>query len=446
MKKPYEKPFIHRSRGGVANKFGGLAHTRVMPAVEGIPVAELVEKYGSPLFVFSEKVIRAKHAELIQAFSRRYPKVQHAWSYKTNYLKGICRTMHCLGSWAEVVSAMEYEMALNNGVAPARIVFNGPYKPYDILKRALQDGAMVNMDSMDELYDAERIAADMGQKAAMGLRVNMGLGSHAAWDRFGFNLDDGSAMQALKRALAGGKIRIIGLHAHIGTFILDPDLYRRQVTKLIQLCRTIQDEFGLNMEYLDIGGGFASRNRLKGTYLSTADMAPAFEAYAEAVCDPILNGFAVQDLPLLLLESGRAMIDEAGSLITTVAAVKRLTGGLRGVVLDAGVNLLFTAFWYDHEVFPTVERGRSPVEHVLYGPLCMQIDVIREQIKLPHLEKGDQVVIRPVGAYNNTQWLQFIHLRPNVVMIGENGTAAVIRKAESVEYLQEQECLPPWLE
>jgi len=85
-------------------------------------------------------------------------------------------------------------------------------------------------------------------------------------------------------------------------------------------------------------------------------------------------------------------------------------------------------------------------DHVLYGPLCMQIDVIRPQIRLPYLERGDQVVIRPVGAYNNTQWMQFIHLRPNVVMIGENGKTAIIRRGESIDYLQQPESVPEWMD
>jgi len=140
------------------------------------------------------------------------------------------------------------------------------------------------------------------------------------------------------------------------------------------------------------------------------------------------------------------MVDEAGSLVATVSNIRRLNNGLRAIVLDAGVNLLFTAFWYDHDIIPAVDRG-SPVEdHVLYGPLCMQIDVIRPQIRLPYLERGDQVVIRPVGAYNNTQWMQFIHLRPNVVMIGENGKTAIIRRGESIDYLQQPESVPEWMD
>jgi len=108
----------------------------------------------------------------------------------------------------------------------------------------------------------------------------------------------------------------------------------------------------------------------------------------------------------------------------------------------SGVNLLFTSFWYDLEMIPVIDRGSAVEEHLIYGPLCMQIDVILPVMKIPYLEKGDQVVIRPVGAYSNTQWMQFIHFRPNVVMIGENGKVTMIRKAEDLDYLQALEQIP----
>ena len=446
MRKPYEKPFFTRQRSGVTNKFGGMTQTRTQEEIEGVFIADLTEKYGSPLFVYSERVIREKHQELMRSFSTRYPKVQHAWSYKTNYLQAVCQSFHRLGSWAEVVSTMEYEMARRLGVEPSKIIFNGPFKPYDGLKQAIVDGAIVNIDNMDELYDIEKIVSETGAKAQIGIRVNMALGAQMAWDRFGFNVDGGQAHQAVKRIVAGGKATLVGIHAHVGTFILEPDIYRQEAQKLIAFSASLKEEFGLTISYLDIGGGFASRNRLKGTYLSTAEMIPSFDAYAEAVCSELLDAFPPEELPLLFLESGRAMIDEAGSLIATVQATKRLANGMKGVVIDAGVNLLFTSFWYDHEIIPTVDRGYPQEDHVIYGPLCMQIDVIREQIKLPHLEKGDRILIRPVGAYNNTQWMQFITLRPNVVMISEKGEVSVIRQAETVEYMQQMERMPEWLQ
>ncbi|MBI4826673.1 MAG: diaminopimelate decarboxylase [Nitrospirae bacterium] len=442
MKKPYEKPFITRHHGGIINKFGERPAAQVYDSIEGIKVTDLIAQFDSPLFVYSEKKMKEQYRRLIDAFTLRYPKVQHAWSYKTNYLKAICKTFHRMGSWAEVVSEMEYEMAKGLGIEPSKIIFNGPFKPYHILKAALAEGAMVNIDNMDELYDAEKIANETGDSVNIGIRLNMNLGAYTAWDRFGFNIDSGEAYRAVKRAVSGGKLNITGLHSHIGTFILDPELYRMEIKSLIGFSKLIKEEFGITVKYLDIGGGFASRNKLKGSYLPTNETAPAFDRYAEAVSDELLSAFRPDELPLLILETGRALIDECAVLVSSVCAVKRLASGMRALVIDAGVNILFTAFWYDHDIVPAVDRGYASEDHVVYGPLCMQIDVIHPLIKLPHLEKGDAVIIKPVGAYNNTQWMQFIQLRPNVVMIRENGEATIIREAETIDYLQAKERFP----
>ena len=115
------------------------------------------------------------------------------------------------------------------------------------------------------------------------------------------------------------------------------------------------------------------------------------------------------------------------------------------MILDAGVNLLFTAFWYNHQVQATRELMGAPEETVLYGPLCMNIDVMRQSILIPPLDAGDALVISPVGAYNNTQWLQFIEYRPNVVMVHPDGNVSIIREAENLEQVTANERIPTHL-
>lgn len=146
-----------------------------------------------------------------------------------------------------------------------------------------------------------------------------------------------------------------------------------------------------------------------------------------------------------MLETGRALVDEAGLLISTVQANKRLPDGRRGLVLDAGVNLLFTSFWYKHDVVPAQEFGGLHEPTVMYGPLCMNIDVMRETMQFPALSAGDRVVFRNVGAYNVTQWQQFITLRPAVVMVGTDGRVARIRRGEKLDDFTRLEEVPEWL-
>ena len=158
------------------------------------------------------------------------------------------------------------------------------------------------------------------------------------------------------------------------------------------------------------------------------------------------SNFPPDEIPLLVLETGRALIDEAGFLLGTVISNKRSSTGKRITIIDVGVNLLFTSFWYDHKISPAQSFSNYTEDTMLYGPLCMNIDVIRENAVLPLLNKGDHFVIHNVGAYNMTQWMQFINLRPRVVMIDTEGNVNVIRDKETLDSINSSEKVPSYLE
>ena len=193
-----------------------------------------------------------------------------------------------------------------------------------------------------------------------------------------------------------------------------------------------------------MGGGFPSANTLKGAigFVPT----PTVDEFAEVITNTILNfGFKSAELPLLILESGRVLIDDAGYLLGTVLANKKLSDGRKATIMDFGVNIMFTSFWYDHKISPAQEASQYTEETVLYGPLCMNIDIVREWVSLPLLNRGDHVVVHKVGAYNMTQWMQFIAMRPNIVLIDMQGNNHIIRKAENLEYLEQLEVVPEHL-
>ncbi len=447
MGKPYEKPVINKINVGFANKIGGKAylHSRVREEIDGVPIEKLVEEYGSPLFVFSEKKLRQQFRRFKLAFETRYPNVEFTWSYKTNYLKAICAILHQEGETAEVVSEFEYEKARRLGIPGNQIVFNGPYKPKEALKRAILEGARINVDTFEEIADIEEIAKEFGQKVKIGIRINMDTGIQPQWSRFGFNLESGQAEDAVKRIAASKWLELGGLHCHMGTFILEPKAYENEVRKMVSFAYLVEDNYGYKIEYLDIGGGLPSKNRLKGVYLPPEVAVPDVEEFAERITTALLESLRPGDFPKLIIEAGRAIVDEAGYLITTVYASKRLPNGLKGYVLDAGVNILFTAFWYNFRVEIDRPVHGAPEPSVLYGPLCMNIDVINDLEYLPPLPRGTRLILSPVGAYNVTQWMQFIRYRPNVVLIDTEGKVHLIREAEDIEDIERRERLPEHL-
>ncbi len=447
MSRPlYDRPVIARHQTGAMNKFSRAASMQPQTHIDGVPVSTLVEAYGSPVFVFSEKTLVARYRELRDAFARRFSKVRVTWSYKTNYLDAICRVFHREGAWAEVVSEFEWEKARHNGVPGERIHLNGPLKTEATLRRVLPEGTIIHVDNFDELALLERLADELNLTPKVALRVNLAVESIPAWGRFGFNLENGQAMTAAHRIITGRHLELAGLHCHLGTFILDPASYREQAAKLAGMANELRRAHGLMLSFIDVGGGFASHSKLKAQYLPGEQATPSFDRYAAACAE----GLAALDYPpgqepTIVLESGRALVDDAGSLISSVLANKRLSDGRRGLVVDAGVNILFTSFWYDHDVVPAQPFGGISEPTVMYGPLCMNIDVVRDAVMFPPMRSGDQVVFRHVGAYNVTQWMQFITYRPAVVLIGADGRHGIIRKREQLETLLACEEVPSWL-
>ena len=444
MKQTYEKPVFLKHHNGRMNKFGSASHSpqNVCADIDGMSVDALADRYGSPLFVFSEKRLRRQVRAVRRAFTTRYPDVKFGWSYKTNYLSAICAVMHQEGALAEVVSGMEYDKARKLGVPGENIIFNGPYKKPADLERAARQGAMIHIDHLDEVADLEAMAEKLNRPVPVALRLNMDTGIQPRWSRFGFNLDNGQALAAARGIARNGRLLINGLHCHIGTFIMDPKAYAVQIEKMVKFMYELQEQFGFRVEYLDIGGGLPSRNRLKGVYLSPDVALPPMDEYAETVTDALFANLRPGHTPRLILEPGRALVDESGFLITTVSASRRMPDGRRAYVLDAGVNLLFTSNWYKFNIRTSQPVSGVHEPAVLYGPLCMNIDVVDEALMLPPLSRGVRLVVAPVGAYNVTQWMQFIQYRPAVVMIGGNGECDVIREGEDLSDIDRRERLP----
>ncbi len=445
-KKKYERPVLKKLDTGMPNKFGMRSEYTPKTHIDGIAVSDLAKEYGSPLFVISESTLRNTFQQAKRAFTTRYPKVQFAWSYKTNYMNAVCCAFHQEGSWAEVVSGFEYDKAIANGVSGKKIIFNGPDKTEEDLKKAINNDSLIHIDHLDELYTIIDMATSMNKRPRVAIRVNMDTGVYPMWDRFGFNYENGQAWDALNKIMRSEKLELVGLHCHIGTFMLSPGAYAVAATKLTDLAISLQTKFNHDIKYIDLGGGFTSKNTLKGSYLPGSDTNPTFDDYAEAITSVLINSNLRQDkLPTLILETGRALIDDAGFLVGSVIANKRLSTGKRATILDFGVNIMFTAFWYDHKVSPAQEFTHYAEDTVLYGPLCMNIDVVRENISLPLLNKGDHLVVHQMGAYNMTQWMQFITLRPKIVMIDMDERVHIIRDNETLESITGPERTPDYL-
>lgn len=410
----------------------------ILPPAHGsaaIDLQGLVEEFGSPLFVASEKVLRDSYRRFSQAFDAPGFDTRIAYSYKTNYLPAICRVFHEEGAFAEVVSGMEYDLARSLSVPGPNIVFNGPYKRREEIERAISEGALINIDGFDELDLVERVAAGLSQRARIGIRINFRFGKQS-WNKFGFNFENGDSRRALERIAGMKHLAFEALHNHSGTFLLKPEIYGQAADILIDSARQAR-ELGLAPTILDLGGGFPSDNDLKpqitGT-LGVGALSKHLSGFGAVIVPRIKRA---RDLlggrPTLILEPGRSLVDSAVHLIATVISEKNIPGKGPAVVIDAGVNLLPTVYWYDHRVnrAPTASTTASngavrPIS--IYGPLCMQIDILRENVLMKPPKPGDLLSFSNVGAYCQTQSMQFIQPRPATVLISDRGVDLIRRK------------------
>lgn len=448
------------------NYFARGSHAPVLTQIDGVYVDELVKKFGSPLFVFSEKQLRDKARRMRKAFRDRYPRTTFTWSYKTNYLNAICKVFHSEGWDAEVVSDFEYDKARALGMDGSKITLNGPHKSRKLLEQAMREGAIIQVDNWDELGLLTKLASRQKSRVRVGIRVWFDTGVKPVWSKFGFALANGEATRAAAEIVAHPNLDLHTLHTHIGTYILEPRAYANAARSLVSLREAIHAEHGHLVPCINLGGGFPSYSKLHGMVGTPENIIPPVEAYAGAITS-VLKELPEDKRPELILESGRHLVDEAGYLITTIVSVKgnsRLPyaspelsardakewlilseQAKNGYVVDAGVNLLYTAAWFAIDAKPARLVNVPPTPTRLYGCLCMAIDVIRDHIDLPPLETGDILTLHPVGAYNVVKSMQFITYRPAIVMISGEGVPELIRKRETIEDINRAEIIPEHL-
>lgn len=380
--------------------------------------SELLARFGSPLFVLSEAELVRRRDELLAAFRAVDARVVIAWSMKTNPLEAVTRVLRRDGIGVELAGEHEYRKAREIGFCGGELYVNGPLKADALLERAIADGAALHADSLSDLGRIERAAERVGRKARVALR----LGTGGTWSRFGLDVASGAAAVAAHQARRSPHVDWSGIACHLGTRLADASVFRDAARALADFCRTFRAE----VEYVDLGGGFAS-----GT---------PWGDYAAAI-DEGLAAFGPAR-PRLVLEPGRALVASCGTFLATVGVKKRLPDGRTNLVVDGGVNLLYTAFGERHPVRAVAPWAGPRGRVLITGPVPMNEDVLADEADFPLLDEGDAVAFADAGAYNLALWWQFITYRPAVILVGANGEVDVVREAETYETVTERERIP----
>jgi len=400
-------------------------------ALDGVPLREVAEKFGTPCYVYSRAAIEAAFREFDQGLAA----IDHLVCYavKANSNLAVLDALARLGAGFDIVSGGELARVLAAGGRAERVIFSGVGKSEAEMRAALAAGIKCfNVESEPELERLDAIAGSMGGSAAVSLRINPDVDARThpyistglAGNKFG--IPHARALAAYRRAAAARHLRVIGIGCHIGSQILETSPLEEALERVLELAAALAAE-GIRLEHLDLGGGFGIRYR--------DETPPDIGAYCRGLAARLAGrGFQV------MLEPGRAIVGAAGVLLTKVEYLK-LDKARHFAVVDASMSELVRPALYGsyHEIVPVVERRGARAEtYDVVGPVCESSDVLGTDRALA-VEAGDILAILSAGAYGMTMASNYnSRPRPPEVVI-DRGRAVETRARESVEELYARE-------
>ena len=413
--------------------------------IGGHDCCTLAEKYGTPLYVTSEDRVCGQFGRYQRALFRHYKNVQVLFAAKANGNLAVLRALAGLGAGADVFSSGELHLALEAGMPAEKLLFNGSSKSPQDLVLAVQKGITVSVDSPDELRQLDAVAGAAGTAAKIAFRVNPALdvpthpkiATGLATSKFGIPHKEIPA--AYREALACANIQPVGLHCHIGSQILDIEPFARATEVMVRIAKELTD-MGVNLEFIDLGGGLGI------PYHHDTDPAPTPDDYAARVV-PIFKA-GIEDCgitPELWVEPGRFLVADSTVLLTRVNSTK--TAHKRFANVDAGFNLLIRPAMYDayHEVI--VANRADAMETTAYtvtGPICETGDIIAHDRNLPPLSAGDIIAVLDTGAYGFAMSSQY-NSRPRCPEVLVRGDEeSLMRRGETIHDLCATMERPPW--
>ena len=405
---------------------------------ENVAIERIAKEVGTPCYIYS-------HHTLVQhyrAFDEAFHSVPHivAFAMKANSNLAILRLMAREGSGADIVSGGELYRALKAGISPDKTVFAGVGKTREEIRYALQtDILMFNVESSAELRAIDEVAAEMGRRARVALRINPDIdpkthpyiSTGLKKSKFGFSAD--RALEEFKLASSLPHIEVVGVHKHIGSQLTEVAPFVEALKKILLLVEVLKSH-GTDIRYINIGGGLGI------TY--SDERPPRPQDLAEAI-SPLVHDLKC----VLIMEPGRVIVGNAGILVTRVLYTKQ-SENKRFVIVDAAMNDLIRPSLYGayHEIRPVREvPGAKTITADVVGPVCESGDFLAKDREMPEARPGDLLAVMSAGAYGFTMASNY-NSRPRVAeILIKDGQIHVIRAREEYADLVRGEVIPEFL-
>ena len=396
--------------------------------VEDLPVKQLAEEFGTPLYIYSRATLE-RHWHAFDSALGEHPHLI-CYAVKANSNIGILNVMAKLGSGFDIVSQGELERVLAAGGEASKVVFSGVAKSRAEIMRALEVGIRCfNVESIAELHHINQIAGEMGKVAPISLRVNPDVDAHThpyistglKENKFGVSVDE--AREVYKLAATLPHVRITGMDCHIGSQLTELQPFLDATDRLIRLIEQLKED-GITLKHLDLGGG------LGVTY--TDETPPHPSDYAAALLNK-LKGYENLEI---ILEPGRAIAANAGILVAKVQYLKS-NESRNFAITDTGMNdmirpALYEAYMNIIEIDRTLEREKAIYDVV--GPVCETSDFLGKQRELA-IAEGDYIAQRSAGAYGASMSSNYNSRPRTVEVLVDRDKAHLIRRRESLSEL-----------
>lgn len=410
--------------------------------IGGVDALKLAENFGTPLVVYDVAQIRKQFNALKQAFVAG--QVDYAISYASKAFTSIAiyQVINELGGHIDVVSGGELYTALKAGFPTEKISFHGNNKTKDELLMAVENNVgVIILDNFHEIELLKQVLHETNKKVQVMLRITPGVSAHThEYDqtgqedsKFGFDVRSGQAEKAFLQVEAEEQMELIGLHAHIGSQILETEGFNLEVEKLMQLVHEWKQKYDYQPQVLNLGGGFGIRYTTKDCVIGLGTFVEQIIASVRTLAEQYqLN------VPAIWVEPGRSIVGEAGYSLYTVGSRKDVPGLTPYVTVDGGMgdNIRPALYQAEYEALVAKRPAAEPVEKVhLAGRYCESGDILIDQACLPKTKPGDVIAVLATGAYGYSMASNYNRVPRPAVVFAENGRAQEVVTRETYDDL-----------
>lgn len=414
--------------------------------ISGVDTVELVEKYGSPLYVFDEKYIRETCKAYRKSMEECYGEGLVCYASKAFSCKEIYRIVESEGLGIDVVSGGELFTAMSVDFPAKKICFHGNNKTDDELMLAIGYGVgRIIVDNIEELNRLNELAKEANKTVGIMLRIKPGIDAHTHSfvktgqidSKFGFALETGEAFFAVEKAIKCENLNLLGLHCHIGSQIFDTAPFVEAGEVMLKFIAEIKNKLGYEISDLNLGGGFGIKYTENDKPIPYSDYMKCVSNAVKAKCDEL----GVK-LPFILIEPGRSIIGEAGITLYTVGSVKEIPNIRTYVAINGGMpdNPRYALYKSEYEMCIANKAGKEKDTVVtVAGKCCESGDLLGENVPLQNCQRGDILCVFSTGAYNYSMASNYNKVaRPMAVMV-KDGESRVIIKRETYEDMMKNE-------